>query len=70
MSDENDVKIYCPAHLRMAKDIKDNEESLKNLWRRWDWFLGLVFTLMGMLLLNSVGVVILLMKAKDVAPPP
>lgn len=70
MSDENDTKTYCPAHLRMVKDIKDCEESVKKLWSRWDWLLGFIFTFMGMLLLNSVGIVILLLKAKDTAPIP
>lgn len=69
MSENNSCKD-CRAHSGLEARVESGEESVKKLWTRSDWFIGFGFTLMGGLLLNMVGIIILLMKAKDIAPTP
>lgn len=63
MSDENDAKIYCPAHLQHKKDILGLEDSVRKLWTRWDW-------LMGLFVFNMAGIIMLLLKAYVWSKPP
>ncbi|MFA6038424.1 MAG: hypothetical protein WC748_09940 [Legionellales bacterium] len=43
-ADDKDCDNNCPAMRELQQKVKDNDESLKMVWKKVDWIIALIIT--------------------------